>query len=67
MTDPTLRSSVENDSRFRTSPHHGFRGWVAVELNSDQIDWSEIGRLLESAYRAVAGKELVAEMERDGT
>ena len=65
MTDPAQRSRLEKDSRLRSSPHHGFRGWMALGLDSDQLDWSEVGRLLESAYRAVAGKELVAEMDRE--
>ena len=63
MTDPTQRRVLEHDPRFTVSPHHGFRGWMALDLHSQHSDWSEIGRLLESAYRAVAGKELVAEMQ----
>ena len=64
MTDPAQRPGLERDSRFTLSPHHGFRGWMALDLASDQLDWSEVARLLESAYRTVAGKELVAEMDR---
>jgi hypothetical protein len=67
LTDPVQRISLQEDSRFKASPHHGFRGWMALDLRSDQLDWSEVARLLASAYRAVAGRELVAEMDRDRT
>ena len=40
---------------------------MALDLASEQLDWSEVARLLESAYRTVAGKELVAEMDREQT
>ena len=65
MTDPSQRSRLEKDTRFSASPNHGFRGWMALDLAPDQLDWSEVGGLLESAYRVVAGKELIAEMDRD--
>ena len=63
-TAPEQRASLERDARFVVSPHHGFRGWIALDLGSD-IDWSEVDRLLESAYRSVAAKELVAELDRN--
>ena len=63
MTDPAKRAKLARDQRFRTSPHHGFRGWMALDLAAGS-DWTEIARLLAAAYRTVAGKELVAEMDR---
>ena len=64
MTDPAERPQLTRDQRLSVSPHHGFRGWMALDLDSEQTDWSEISRLLASAYRTVAGKELVAEMDK---
>ena len=65
MTDPGQRRELEAEPRFRASPHHGFRGWLTLALQPGQIDWAEISQLLASAYRAVASKELVAEMDRE--
>ena len=65
MTDSVRRPELETDSRFRVSPHHGFRGWFALDLSGEVLDWFEIDDLLESAYRSVAGMELVSEMDRD--
>ena len=64
MTDPLQRPVLGGDPRISTSPHHGFRGWMAIDLQPGAVDWSEIAGLLESAYRAVAAKELIAEMEK---
>jgi hypothetical protein len=64
-TDPGRRSRLLGDARFGVSPHHGFRGWMAVDLRARDVEWSEIEGLLESAFRAVAGRGLVAELDRD--
>ena len=50
-------------TRFSVSPHHGFRGWRAVSI-SEETDWTEIAYILESAFKAVAAKEIVKEMEQ---
>lgn len=65
MTDSVRRLEHKTDSRFGVSPHHGFRGWMTLDLSCDDFDWSEIDGLLESAYRAVAGRELVSELDKD--
>ena len=64
MTDSTQRTQLEADNRFIASPHHGFRGWMALDLRADDVDWSEVDELLESAYRQVATKELRAELDQ---
>ena len=61
-TDPLQRTRLAGDTRFVASPHHGFRGWMALDLHAHHVDWSEVNELLESAYRQVATKELVAEL-----
>ena len=49
---------MSHDGRFRVSPHHGDRGWMALDLEV-VIDWTEIAELLETAYRHVATRQLV--------
>lgn len=56
IVDPQERDALRADPRFATSPHHGDRGWMALDLGSSPIDWDEIAELLESAYRQVAGR-----------
>ena len=58
-TNPSSREEIETDRRFQVSPHHGFRGWLAVDLREDKIKWAELKKLLVLAYRHVANKELL--------
>ena len=48
--------------RFFVPPYVGHRGWLGVNLDVD-VDWQEIGGILEDAYRLVAPKTLVNQLE----
>jgi len=48
--------------RFFRPPYVGGRGWLGVRLD-DEVDWDAIAGLCEDAYRAVAPKRLVAELD----
>jgi len=65
LTDPMERDALAQDPRFRASPHHGDRGWLALRLDPDPVDWAEVAELLESAYRQAAGSRRVARWDRD--
>jgi predicted DNA-binding protein (MmcQ/YjbR family) len=65
VTDPQEREAIGQDPRFAISPHHGDRGWVALDLEADEIDWDEVAELLETAYRQVARRQLVDELDCD--
>lgn len=49
--------------RFFRPPYVGGRGWIGVRLDG-RVDWAEIRALLEDAYRAVAPRKLVVELDR---
>lgn len=52
-------------SRFFRPPYVGHRGWLGVYLDVDDVDWDELATILERAYRQVAPKRLLAQV--DGT
>jgi hypothetical protein len=56
--------SSEPDRFFRP-PYVGHRGWLGVYLDV-QVDWAEIAELVRDAYRTVAPKRLIAELDADG-
>ncbi len=66
VTDPQERDALLGDERFTRSPHHGDRGWLALDLARDHVDWDEVAELLELGYRRVAGRDLVAELDAHG-
>jgi hypothetical protein len=41
----------------------GHRGWLGVRLDRPPLDWAELAELCEEAYRVVAPKRLVAELD----
>ncbi|MEV6772184.1 MmcQ/YjbR family DNA-binding protein [Nocardia sp. NPDC051030] len=48
--------------RFFRPPYVGHRGWLGVYLDVD-VDWGEVREIVEEAYRSVASKRLVAELD----
>jgi hypothetical protein len=51
--------------RFFRPPYVGHRGWVGVYLDVP-VDWDEIAELVTDAYRVVAPRRLVAELDAGG-
>jgi len=48
--------------RFFIPPYAGHRGWLGVRLDVP-VDWGEIGDLVHAAYRAVAPKRLLVQLD----
>jgi hypothetical protein len=54
---------IEQDAaQFFRPPYVGHRGWVGVRIDTDP-DWSEITEIVRDAYRQVAPKRLVAQLD----
>jgi hypothetical protein len=50
--------------RFYKPAYLGPRGWVAVRLDLDDVDWDEVAELALDAYRLTAPKRLLALVDR---
>jgi hypothetical protein len=48
--------------RFFRPPYVGHRGWIGLRLDGD-LDWEEIAAVCVDAYRAVAPKKLLAQLD----
>lgn len=48
--------------RFFRPPYVGHRGWLGVYLDVD-VDWGELAIVVERAYRRVARKRLLGELD----
>jgi hypothetical protein len=48
--------------RFFVPPYVGQRGWLGVYLDVP-VDWDEIRSIVDGAYRAIAPRRLVAELD----
>lgn len=55
--------AVENEpERFFVPPYVGHRGWLGVRLDIDP-DWEEMAAIVEDAYRKVAPKTLIKQLD----
>lgn len=50
--------------RYFRPPYVGHRGWLGVYLDVPDLDWDQVAEHVQDAYRVVAPKRLVEEMER---
>ena len=52
----------EDPEQFFHPPYVGGRGWLGVRLDRHP-DWDEVGAIVVEAYRCVAPKKLIAELD----
>ncbi len=53
---------AEDPGRFFCPPYVGSRGWLGVRLDG-RVDWTEVALLCHAAYRTVASKRLLAQLD----
>ena len=56
------QAALLQDPRFERTHYIGQHGWVNLRFDGEP-DWDEVRQLAESAYRKVAGKRLLAELD----
>lgn len=63
---PGVQEQLVEDEpdRFYRPPYVGVRGWIGVRLDRD-ADWDEIDGIVHDAYRLVAPKSLVRQLDPD--
>lgn len=54
------------DDRFYPTPYAAHQGWVSLRLDG-KPDWHDVGNLLREAYRQVALKRMLKELELSQT
>jgi predicted DNA-binding protein (MmcQ/YjbR family) len=50
------------DARFFPTPYAAHQGWVSLRIDG-RTDWDEVGRLVPEAYRQVALKRMLRELD----
>ena len=58
------RRLVKDDPEsFFVPAYLGSKGWVAIRLDLDEVDWKTVGELARRAYQDVAPRKLAAAIE----
>jgi predicted DNA-binding protein (MmcQ/YjbR family) len=53
---------ASGEERFYRPAYLAARGWIAVRLDTPDVDWDEVADLVTGSYRLVAPKRLVREL-----
>jgi predicted DNA-binding protein (MmcQ/YjbR family) len=53
---------ASDQGRFFVPPYVGHRGWLGVWLDVP-VDWDEVGDLVDDAYRTVAPRRMLEDLE----
>jgi hypothetical protein len=53
---------AQNPEQFFRPPYVGHRGWVGVRIDREP-DWDEVAEIVRDAYRQVAPKRLIAQLD----
>lgn len=56
---------ADDPEHFFRPPYVGHRGWLGVYLDVDGVDWARLEEIVEDAYRMVAPKTLIAQLDRE--
>lgn len=67
----TCKSSVseqrllvkDDPESFFVPPYLGSKGWIAIRLDLDEVDWDTVSELARRAYQDVAPRKLAALVE----
>lgn len=57
---------AQDPERFFVPPYVGHRGWIGVRLEGD-VDWDLVADIIHDAYRGVAPRRLVQQLDAAGS
>lgn len=57
--DESERRALEQDSRFFYPMYLGPFGWLGLDFTAAQVDWDEVGELVDASFRLTAAPRLI--------
>ena len=59
LPDLLTREAALSDERFFVPAYYGPYGWIGLDFRAAEVDWDEVGDLVEQSYRNTASARLV--------
>jgi predicted DNA-binding protein (MmcQ/YjbR family) len=57
------QAALAQDSRFFVPRYWGPYGWLSLDFSAASVDWAEVAELVESSYRQIAIKRMLAALD----
>lgn len=61
--DPEERLAQREDPSFFVPPYFGPAGWMATDIDAPDTDWALLAELIDTSYRQVALKRMLAALD----
>lgn len=61
--DDADRPALTADDRFFVPAYLGPSGWLGLDFDAADVDWTEVAELVDASYRLVAPKRLVDQLD----
>jgi len=61
--DDDERPARRADPRFFVPAYVGPKGWLGIDVDAPDTDWTEVAELLDASFRWVASARLVRELD----
>ncbi|MBK8447551.1 MAG: MmcQ/YjbR family DNA-binding protein [Micropruina sp.] len=62
LPDLLTHEQARSDERFFVPAYYGPYGWVGLDFRAAEVDWGEVGDLVEQSYRRTAPVRLVKQL-----
>ncbi|MEO7069255.1 MAG: MmcQ/YjbR family DNA-binding protein [Nostocoides sp.] len=63
LPDPDERVALLTDERFFVPGYVGAYGWIGLNFRGGEVDWAEVGELVQMSYRNTAPARLVKALD----
>ncbi|MCH1867333.1 MmcQ/YjbR family DNA-binding protein [Nocardioides sp. CFH 31398] len=61
--EPGEVAALDEDPRFFVPAYYGPFGWRGLDLDGEDVDWTEVAELLDASFRQVASRSAVKELD----
>ncbi|WP_174266824.1 MmcQ/YjbR family DNA-binding protein [Mycolicibacterium sediminis] len=61
--DDADRTALERDERTFHPAYLGPYGWLGLDFSVAEVDWEEVGELVDASFRLVASKKLIVRLD----
>ena len=61
--DDSERTALQQDDRFFHPAYLGPFGWLGLDFDAAEVDWDEVGELIDASFRLQAPARLVRRLD----